>query len=617
VVCHWDDLCLFTSNSKGDIFESSAEYEQQMMQPHTYGALSEVKAAAELYRICIQVFQNCTLLAMFGGVEDPVKRLRFTGDLSNGHYDAYIHSEDLQMANFHPQNTLLAQNRPTKRSSRVSDRIRLKKLKTSSDKYQDDNTDVNQAAIAKNHAKIFRAGNVIMSTDCLSIDGEMKPHSVIPITGDGACLFRSISYVLNGTQEFFGNIRQEIVRHIVLNWDDLSSLTSNSKGDIFESAAEYERVMLKPHTYGAAAEISAAATLYQIRIEVFANGKLMALFGRDEYPIKRLRFSGNMSNGHYDVYMALENLQTTSDTSKSTSSTQKRPIKRARVSNRIRNKQLRIASKNYKTAHPETQQAAVAKYQAKHPEVHQAASAKYQAKNPTARTERRLRPWKIKTNSASNYDPDTAYNIDAFITLGKMDKKCKFCCALKWKGESKGICCKEGKVKLPSLKVLPEPLKSLILGDHPSHAHFMDCIRKYNNCFQMTSFGKTKIIREGNFMPAFKVQGQVYHMFGSPWPYSDCKEKFFQIHFVGEDEKEATLVSTYNSHIRPDLIRKLQSMLYKCISYIRDIKAALQKVPKDCKDYKMVIHADKKSAGAHKGRFNASEVALVIVGQQS
>jgi len=34
---------------------------------------------------------------MFGGVEDPVKRLRFTGNLSNGHNNAYISLEDLQI----------------------------------------------------------------------------------------------------------------------------------------------------------------------------------------------------------------------------------------------------------------------------------------------------------------------------------------------------------------------------------------------------------------------------------------------------------------------------------------------------------------------------------------
>ncbi|KAE9541875.1 hypothetical protein AGLY_003866 [Aphis glycines] len=35
----------------------------------------------------------------------------------------------------------------------------------------------------------------------------------------------------------------------------------------------------------------------------------------------------------------------------------------------------------------------------------------------------------------------------------------------------------------------------------------MDLIRKYNGCFQMTSFGAKKIVTEG-FMPTFKVQGQ-------------------------------------------------------------------------------------------------------------
>ena len=37
--------------------------------------------------------------------------------------------------------------------------------------------------------------------------------------------------------------------------------------------------------------------------------------------------------------------------------------------------------------------------------------------------------------------------------------------------------------------------------------------------FQMTSFG-AKEIREGNFMPTFKVEGQVYHLIGDFQPAS-------------------------------------------------------------------------------------------------
>jgi len=54
-------------------------------------------------------------------------------------------------------------------------------------------------------------------------------------------------------------------------------------------------------------------------------------------------------------------------------------------------------------------------------------------------------------------------------------------------------------------------------------------------------------------------------------------------------------------------------------SYVLSFKTTLDKVAPDCQSFKVVIHADRKPAGAHSGRYNApaeSEVALVIVGQQ-
>lgn len=40
---------------------------------------------------------------------------------------------------------------------------------------------------------------------------------------------------------------------------------------------------------------------------------------------------------------------------------------------------------------------------------------------------------------------------------------------------------------------------------------FLKNLRRYNSHFQMTLFG-VKEIREGNFMPSFKVEGKVYHI---------------------------------------------------------------------------------------------------------
>ncbi|KAF7286162.1 hypothetical protein GWI33_007124 [Rhynchophorus ferrugineus] len=62
--------------------------------------------------------------------------------------------------------------------------------------------------------------------------------------------------------------------------------------------------------------------------------------------------------------------------------------------------------------------------------------------------------------------------------------------------------CVGGKVKLPQLVPSPDPLRSLVSGIGNDSKHFLANIQKYNNCFQMTSFGATHIIQD-NFMPTF------------------------------------------------------------------------------------------------------------------
>lgn len=97
-----------------------------------------------------------------------------------------------------------------------------------------------------------------------------------------------------------------------------------------------------------------------------------------------------------------------------------------------------------------------------------------------------------------------------------MTEVCPYCKALKFKGETKGLCCANGKIKLPQLEEQPEPLKFLLAGYTAESKHFLSDIRKYNSCFQMTSFGAEIITAQ--FMPTFKVKGQIYHKVGSLLP---------------------------------------------------------------------------------------------------
>ncbi|UYV73325.1 hypothetical protein LAZ67_10002729 [Cordylochernes scorpioides] len=146
--------------------------------------------------------------------------------------------------------------------------------------------------------------------------------------------------------------------------------------------------------------------------------------------------------------------------------------------------------------------------------------------------------------AAFHYDAEYDYSLHPSVVIGKIDKLCKFCDAFKFKNETPGMCCAGGKVKLPELHLPPEPLSTLISGATSQSKHFLRNIRKYNSCFQMTSFGATEIILD-NYMPTFKVQGQICHRVGSLLPLPDSDHKFLQIYFMGTTDDQQYIVDMY------------------------------------------------------------------------
>lgn len=110
----------------------------------------------------------------------------------------------------------------------------------------------------------------------------------------------------------------------------------------------------------------------------------------------------------------------------------------------------------------------------------------------------------VLNGEAFKYDCAIDYSLHPFVTIGAMDIVCEHCGALKFAGETGGLCCLNGKVKLPLLAAPPEPLHSLLRGETPESRHFLCNAQRYNGCFQMTSFG-AHIIEERGFNPTFKV----------------------------------------------------------------------------------------------------------------
>ncbi|CAF3779045.1 unnamed protein product [Rotaria sp. Silwood1] len=107
----------------------------------------------------------------------------------------------------------------------------------------------------------------------------------------------------------------------------------------------------------------------------------------------------------------------------------------------------------------------------------------------TRRSTSRAARWTFMEREAFQYDPTKSYASRPELYIGRMTEICSYCDALKWPGEAPGMCCSNGKVKLPSLRQPPEPLESLMSGTTITSKHFLENIRKnmirHNNAQQI------------------------------------------------------------------------------------------------------------------------------------
>ncbi|EDW27802.1 GL19903 [Drosophila persimilis] len=144
-----------------------------------------------------------------------------------------------------------------------------------------------------------------MPLEMLNVQGVWVPHHVVPIVGDGACLFRALSFLIFNTQDQARTVRQQIVHLVTSEWQTFSILSHDSRGDNYRSAAAYSADMSRPYTYGSLCELMAAGIIYNLRFEVYRNGILYTSTGSLDLPVRRLRFRDNLSAGHFDAYVPM------------------------------------------------------------------------------------------------------------------------------------------------------------------------------------------------------------------------------------------------------------------------------------------------------------------------
>ncbi|UYV82514.1 hypothetical protein LAZ67_21002633, partial [Cordylochernes scorpioides] len=227
--------------------------------------------------------------------------------------------------------------------------------------------------------------------------------------------------------------------------------------------------------------------------------------------------------------------------------------------------------------------------------------------------------WSSMENAGFNYSVAVEYFKHPLISLGMMDTTCRFCGALRWKDESSGMCCSNGKVRLPLIYLPPEPLRSLLSGENSDSVHFLRNIRKYNSCFQMTSFGTENQTHSVTFPTTFSIQGQVYHRIGSLMPSENQPSRFLQIYFMGggdDDDIQTDRRCQQIQGVRRNIVQGLQRMLHQHHLLVQQFKTALENIPSDVI---VVVIADRTPPGQHPRRYNAptaNEVAVVLAGNQ-
>ena len=203
------------------------------------------------------------------------------------------------------------------------------------------------------------------------------------------------------------------------------------------------------------------------------------------------------------------------------------------------------------------------------------------------------------------------------VFIGKMDVVCIHCNAKKFKKETHGFCCKNGKVKVPLIPEPPEPLKSLLNGLSDKSKIFLNNIRKYNCAFQMTSFRAKQIKPLSGWKGSFKVQGQIYHSLGPLLNTPGRDAQFVQIYFMDSSEMEVERRCEVIPNLDKEVVASIQKMLHEKNCLITNFKIALESEGWN-DSAKVVIRADKCPQKEHERRFNAptsKDVAIIMSNQ--
>lgn len=209
------------------------------------------------------------------------------------------------------------------------------------------------------------------------------------------------------------------------------------------------------------------------------------------------------------------------------------------------------------------------------------------------------------------------YNVNNFkiqTNIGHLDNRCQHCSAIRFKEESNGMCCGNGKVQLTPFQPLPRSFEALFSGNSPQSVRFLENIRKYNSVFQLTSLGCNQVILNG-WNPQFRIQGQMCHLIGPLEPQNQRQPSFLQIYFM-DGEDQILRRSNITDGLCQNTLLDIQDALSENHKYVRELKCAYEFArTENMADFKIVINEAARPPGSHERTYNApalKEVAILM-----
>ena len=196
--------------------------------------------------------------------------------------------------------------------------------------------------------------------------------------------------------------------------------------------------------------------------------------------------------------------------------------------------------------------------------------------------------------------------------IGEMSHVCTHCRALKFKGETPGICCSGGKVQLESFKPPPNPLYDLLMGTGTDSGLMLDYARSFNNAVAMASLISFEKEMPG-YKPSVILAGKV-HMRMGPLQSTDGSAHYAQLYVLDSQQEKterfqrmhiAQGTSDAQKRRLKGILTQVQEAIHSVNPYVKDFKQIMELPEEDLEHAHIVISASEKPRDGHSGVYNA------------